>query len=520
MMHRHGASKACETEKLRLHGAVFSRFYGRSTRKTACSHRHDSCIQFPVKSHIDWIAVTKNASGWMPKLKKGQGPVYKLIADAIGADIATGRLTAEQRLPAQRSLADALGIDFTTVARAYSEAQKRGLVDSTVGRGTFVCGKRALAIPRAVAARPNVDLSMNMPPEPSSPELLALMQAGLSAIGADMPALLRYQDFGGSAANREAGALWLRRRGLAIDPQRLLVVPGAQAALMAILTTIAPPGSVVCCESLTYPGLRALASLLNLRLVGLPMDGEGIDALAFAAACAQYAPQALYCNPTLLNPTTITMSAQRRQTLVQVARNYGVPIIEDDAYGYLPRNGPPAIAAIGPDVTYYVAGLAKCIGAGLRLAYIAAPDEASGARLAAAVRATTVMAAPFTAALATRWITDGTADLALNAIRKESMARQRLAARILPPHSYASQPEAFHLWIKLPEQWDRLALTAHLRATGIGVVPSDAFCVDGQPPQAIRVCIGGIANQEEIRQALQRIADALQRAPLERPAVL
>ncbi|MRX06661.1 aminotransferase class I/II-fold pyridoxal phosphate-dependent enzyme [Pseudoduganella sp. FT25W] len=464
--------------------------------------------------------VPKNANGWIPKLKKGHGPVYKLIADAIGADIATGRLVAEQRLPAQRSLADALGIDFTTVARAYTEAQKRGLVDSPVGRGTFVCGKRALAIPRAVAARPNVDLSMNMPPEALTPELMALMRSGLSAIGGDMSALLRYQDFGGSALDREAGALWLRRRGLAIEPERLLVVPGAQAALMAILSTIAPPGSVVCCESLTYPGLRALASLLNLRLVGLPMDGEGIDALAFAAACAQYAPQALYCNPTLLNPTTLTMSAQRRQALVQVARNYGVPIIEDDAYGFLPRSSPPPIAAIGADVTYYVAGMAKCVGAGLRLAYIAAPDAVSTARLAAAVRATTVMAAPFTAALASRWIREGTADLALNAIRKESMARQRLAARILPPHSYASQPEAFHLWIRLPEQWDRLALTAHLRATGIGVVPSDAFAVDGQPPQAIRVCIGGIADQEEIRQALQRIAEALQHSPLETPAVL
>jgi DNA-binding transcriptional MocR family regulator len=464
--------------------------------------------------------VSKTANGWIPKLKKGQGPVYKLIADAIGADIAIGRLVAEQRLPAQRALADALGIDFTTVARAYTEAQKRGLVDSTVGRGTFVCGRRALAIPRAVAGRPNVDLSMNMPPEPSSPELLELMRSGLSAIGGDMAGLLRYQDFGGSALDREAGALWLRRRGLDVEPERLLVVPGAQAALLAILSTIAPPGSVVCCESLTYPGLRALAGLLNLKLVGLPMDGEGIDALAFAAACAQYAPQALYCNPTLLNPTTLTMSAQRRQALVQVARNYGVPIIEDDAYGFLPRSGPPAIAAIGPDVTWYVAGLAKCIGAGLRLAYVAAPDAGASSRLAAAVRATAVMASPFTAALATRWVRDGTADLALNAIRKESMARQRLAARILPADSYASAPEAFHLWIKLPEQWDRLALTAHLRATGIGVVPSDAFAVDGPPPQAIRVCIGGIADHDDIRQALTQIANVLRQSPLERPAVL
>ena len=250
------------------------------------------------------------------------------------------------------------------------------------------------------------------------------------------------------------------------------------------------------------------------------MDGEGIDALAFAAACAQYAPQALYCNPTLLNPTTLTMSAQRRQALVQVARNYGVPIIEDDAYGFLPRSAPAPIAAIGADITYYVAGLAKCLGAGLRLAYVVAPDAVAIARLTAAVRATTVMASPFTAALATRWVRDGVADLALNAIRKESMARQRLAERILPRDSYSSQPEAFHLWINLPEQWDRLALTAQLRATGVGVVPSDAFAVYGPAPQAIRVCIGGISKHDELRQALQQIADVLRESPSVRPAIL
>jgi DNA-binding transcriptional MocR family regulator len=332
--------------------------------------------------------------------------------------------------------------------------------------------------------------------------------------------LLRYQDFGGSARDREAGALWLRRRGLVVQPERLLVAPGAQAALLAILSTVAPPGSTICCEALTYPGLRAMAGLLNLKLVGLPMDGEGIDALAFAAACAQHRPQALYCNPTLLNPTTLSMSAQRREALVQVARNYRVPIIEDDAYGFLPRDAAPAIASIGPDITFYVAGLAKSVGAGLRLAYVSAPDTADTARVAASLRATAVMAAPFTAALATRWIRDGTADLALAAIRKESMARQRLAARLLPEGSYEAQPESFHVWIKLPPQWDRLAFTTHMRAAGIAVVPSDAFCTSGTPPQAVRVCLGGLASREEIQHALQLIASVMQAPPPAVPAVL
>jgi len=462
----------------------------------------------------------KKSTVWAPRLKKNSTPVYMQIAAAIADDIVTGRLMAEQRLPPQRKLAEVLGIDFTTVARAYTEAQRRGLVDSQVGRGTFVCGRRRPAIPRVVEGRPNIDLSMNMPPEPESEEASALMQAGYADVGKRMRHLLRYQDFCGSAEDRAAGALWLRRRGLAIDPERVLVTAGAQCALLAVLATLAPPGSVICCEELTYPGLRALAGQLGLRLVGLPMDSEGIDAVAFAAACAQYAPKALYCNPTVQNPTTLTMSAQRREALVEVARFHGVPVIEDDAYGFLPRSGPPAMASMGPDITFYIAGLAKCVGAGLRVAYMVAPDTHAAARLASAIRATTVMVSPFTAALATRWIRDGAADLILGAIRKECAVRQKIAARALPAGSYASAPDAFHLWIPLPSPWTRQAFLMRLQASGIGVVTSDSFWVSAQPPEAVRVCIGGIATRDDIQHALEHIAQLLAMLPGHAPAVV
>ncbi|GGI19616.1 aminotransferase-like domain-containing protein [Oxalicibacterium faecigallinarum] len=462
----------------------------------------------------------KTAGIWTPKIKKNSGPLYIAIANAIAEDIAIGQLAAEQRLPPQRKLAEALGIDFTTVARAYTEAHRRGLIDSVVGRGTFVCGKRRPRIPRVFEGRPTVDMSMNMAPEPDAPDLLALMQNGYAEVGNSMRDLLRYQNFGGSHEDREAGALWLRRRGMVVDHDRLLVVPGAQCGLLAILTTIAPAGSVICCEELTYPGLRALAGLLGIKLVGLPMDAEGIDAVAFAGACAQYGPKALYCNPTLLNPTTGTISAARRQALVDVARHYDVPIIEDDAYGFLPRSGPPAMASLAPDITFYVAGLAKCVGAGLRIAYMVAPDAHLASRLASSLRATTVMASPVTSTLATRWVRDGTADLMLNAIRKESAARQKLAARILPPGSYQSKPDAFHLWINLPPAWEQKAFAAHLAESGVGVVPSDAFCVSGPPPAAVRVCIGGLANRDDIQHGLEMIAQALRSTPKVAPAVV
>ena len=453
--------------------------------------------------------MVKQQSSWIPKFKRGSGPAYLLIASAIADDIAIGQLQPQQRLPPQRKLAQLLGLDFTTIARAYREANQRGLVEAVVGRGTFVSGRRRARIPHIVEGRPNVDLSMNMPPEVISTELSALMQDGFARVGTNLGGLMRYQDFCGSTDDRLAGAMWLKRRGLAVEQENLLVMPGAQSALLVILTTIAGPGSIVCCEELTYPGLRALAGQLGIRLIGLPMDAEGIDALAFATACSQYAPKALYCNPTLLNPTTLTISGSRRQALVDVARNYDVAIIEDDAYGFLPKNSPPPIASLGPDITFYVSGLAKCLGAGLRVAYVVAPDQVSASRLALAVRTTTVMVSPITAALATRWIRDGTADLALSAIRKESIARQRLVSKILPPGCFNATPDAFHLWVRLPPPWSGVAFADKMQQLGIGVVASAAFVVGIAAPAAVRVCLGGIASREEVSAALAVIADLL-----------
>ncbi len=444
---------------------------------------------------------------WIPDLSHGDGPRYLAIADRVAADIRAGRLAHGDRLPPQRRLAAALALDFTTVARGYVEAQRRGLVESRVGQGTFV---RA---PAGDARRDEADLSMNLPPEPTDEALVERMRDGLAAVGRDLVALLRYQGFGGTPADKNAGATWLGRRALAPAPDRLFVTPGAHPAITGILTLLARAGDTVLAESITYPGIRSIAAQLGLHLVGVPMDRDGIDPDALDRACATHAPKALYLNPTLQNPTTLTVPVERRKAIAAVARRFGVPIIEDDAYGFLPSRGPAPFAALAPDLTWHVAGLAKCLGAGLRAAYVIAPDARAGWAFAAALRATSVMASPLTVALATRWIGDGTADMILRVIRAETAARQKLAAAILPADSFRADPLSFHLWVPLPPPWTRSAFIGHMRATGIGVVASDAFVVSGAPEEAVRVCLGGPAGRDTVRGALAFMAHTLAEQP-------
>lgn len=449
-------------------------------------------------------------TSWAPRREELSRPHYLAIAEAIAADIRDGRLAADDRLPPQRALAKALGLNFTTVARGYVEAQRRGLIESRVGAGSFVRGRIAEApVTRSARRTDVVDLTMNLPPEPSDPRLLERMRVSFAGVAADLTTLLRYQGIGGTPEDKDAGLAWLARRGVGASRERLLICPGAHSALLAVIGGLAGRGDVILCERLTYPGVRAIAAQLGVELHGLAMDAEGIEPAAFEAACATRAPRALYCNPMLLNPTTVTIGAARRQELVRIARRHDVKIIEDDAYAFIPRRPPPAFAVLAPELTYYVAGLAKCLGAGLRLAYLIVPEARRAWPVAAALRTATVMASPVTTAIATRWIAEGVADAVLEAIRHESCARQDLAREILAPHRFEADPEGFHLWLPLPRPWSRASFTGYMRASRLGLVASDAFVVDGPAPEAVRVCLGGFTTRAETRHALEFLADAL-----------
>ncbi len=450
---------------------------------------------------------------WVPILDVGSKPRYMAIAEAIQGDLAEGKLLPAQRLPAQRQLARLLGLDFTTVARGYAEAQRRGLIESRIGEGTFVAGLPASANGSGARAEAG-DCSMNMPPEPDDVALWTRLGAGLEPIAHDLARVLRYQRVGGTESEKQAAVDWLSRRGVVAGLDRVFVVPGANASLLAAMMVLSDKGrGVVLAEALTYPGMKAIAEQLGLELVGLRTDQHGLLPDAFSAACRRHKAKALYLNPTLCNPTTRTIPIERRREIVAIARSYGIPILEDDPYGTIPIEAPPAFASVAPDITWHVATLSKCLGAGLRVAYVVVPDARSGWNFAAAVRMANVMVSPITATLATRWIKDGTADALLAAIRAESRERQKLVATILPSDLVTTDPAAFHLWLTLPPLWSRSAFVGHMASCGLGVHASDVFGTEDPLPEAVRINLGGPAPRSVVRNALEFAAHALSESP-------
>jgi DNA-binding transcriptional MocR family regulator len=453
-----------------------------------------------------------NAIGdWVADISNGAGPRYLAIANAIGAALDRGALAAGDRLPPHRALAAALGVDLTTVTRAYAEARRRGLLDSAVGRGTFV--RQA---PGDEVAQISVDMSMNIPPAPADVSLRELLRDGLARTlrGADVATLMAYRAGAGTREERAAGAAWLAPTCGALPAGRVLIASGAQSAMLAVASTLLQRGDAVATEAMTYPGFRALAQHMGVVMEGVECDAEGMLPGALEALCRSKRLRALYCTPSIQNPSTATMGRARRADIIAVARRHELPIIEDAAYDLYPREHLPALAALAPELVYHVATTAKSLCPGLRLAYIALPEGAQAA-VTAAIRATSMMASPLIVGLVTGWIRDGTAAAILDGIRVEAVARQALAASILPRELVAANPEGLHLWLRLPEAWPGAEFVTYLRTQGLALVPADAFATSANhpAPNAVRVALGVAADHGRLESALRALASALKAAP-------
>jgi DNA-binding transcriptional MocR family regulator len=446
---------------------------------------------------------------WTPTLADREGPVYRRIVEALSADIASGRLHRGQQLPTHRALAKALGIDLTTATRAYAEARQRGLTQARVGRGTFVAESLS-QVRHAAAAQPQFDLSMNLPPQPLEGDLEGRLTRGIAAIQREVgfSAHLNYREPGGSEAERDVAAGWLRSRIPDARGDRLVICPGTQNALFNLLVALTSPGDVVLTETLTYPGIKAAAAYVGVRLVGVPMDEEGVVPDALNAACRQYAPKAVYLIPTIHNPTTATMSRSRREQVADIVRANDLLLFEDDAYGMLDPGVIP-IASLIPERTYFAASLSKCIAPGLRVSFLLTPDADSAGLVAAALRASVQMPALLMVALVTRWLKDGSADAIIAAIRNEARARQKLAADVLARHAFARHPNGHHIWVPLPRNWSRTEFASHVQWQGLAIVTAETFSVEDNQPRAIRVSLGAPNSRAELARALEILAVAL-----------
>jgi DNA-binding transcriptional MocR family regulator len=288
-------------------------------------------------------------------------PKYLAIANSIARAVETGGIKPGSRLPTHRALAVQESVTIGTVSRAYDELYRRGLVVGEVGRGTFV---RSLPTEATRFGQPDnptkdaIDLSLNLPVPGAQVAELARVIVELVKRGR-LNGLLGYAPHLGTARHRAAGAEWIGRSGLKVSLDEVVVTNGAQHAIFLALSTLARPGDVILTEGLTYPGVKTIASMLHLRLEGVAIDATGLRPEAFQDACEKHRPKALYCMPTVQNPTASVMNEQRRRRIADIARMNHVAVIEDDTYGFLAPDAPRPITARAESLGFYITTMSR-----------------------------------------------------------------------------------------------------------------------------------------------------------------
>ena len=454
-----------------------------------------------------------NFPSWVPRLVAQGGPRFLQIADALQAAMADGSLQPGDRLPPQRRLAAQLDVDLTTITRAYDEARRRHLLEGRGARGTYVAAPK-------VELTTVLDLSMNLPPPPQGVDFDDMLKQGLSQVlmRADAELLMAYHSGGGSNSDRQAAAQWLAPMLGPLDSAQVVVCPGAQAAIAALILALTEPGAVILAEPISYPGLRAAASQLGRRIIAVEADQHGMRPDLLSQACRQHKPGLVYLNPTLQNPTAITMTQGRRKELASIAKRGNVRIIEDDPYWLLADGPPPPIATFAPDQVYYICTLSKCLTPGLRVAFVLIRDRQERERFLAALRSFSLMVAPLTAALATQWILDGSAMGLMDGIRKEARLRHRMARDILAGR-YSGAGDGLHVWLTLPGYWSPSQFALAADSAGIAVTPAQAFVTDApgamgsESVNAIRISLGSIKDRRRLQAGLQRLSCLLAQRP-------
>jgi DNA-binding transcriptional MocR family regulator len=451
---------------------------------------------------------------------RGSGkPRYLSIADELGQRIRSGQLPTGERLPAQRKLAQHLDVTAGTISRAYAILEQRGMAMARVGDGTYVRAPEPARGPDPqLTSHAPIDLAHNVAIATDDAQALASAMQAVAANPEVLRDVLSYQPENGLQRHREAGARWLRRFGTEGDWRRVMVTHGAQHGLACVLRTLARPGDAVLTESLSYPGLQALARMMRLQLVGIETDAHGMLPQSLEHAARHIDAKLLYCAPSLHNPTNSTMPIARRQAIAALARKHNLLVVEDCVHAAAQAAPLPALCTWLPEHSFLLSSFSKVMGPGLRVGYIeAAPQWLS--KFAAGMRADCWMVAPLMPEIASRWIDSDVADQLIVAQRAALAERLQCARSVLeaglPGLDMRCDPESPLVWLPLPEPWRAGQFVAALRQVGVLVRSADHFAVGrSSAPHAVRISLNAARSVAEIRTGLETLVGVLQSAPV------
>ena len=472
-------------------------------------------------------------------------PLFQQIAQAVRSDIRRGRLRPGDALPGTRTLARALAVQRLTVVAAFDELVAEGWIVTRPARGAFVSSDLPDPTPRRFAARgvaaaiperPGFDLQPAPDPErpydvpkgtllfaPSRPDVrlapgTLLGRAVRRAMSRPAGALLSYGPPEGHPRLLQAVAAMLSStRGLAVGPANVCLTSGSQMALSLLARALLRPGDVVAVEQLGYRSAWEAFRLAGARVIGIPVDRDGLRVDALARALDEHPVRAVYVTPHHQFPTTVTLSAGRRLKLLDLARSRRLAIIEDDYDHEFHYDGRPVLPLASADpagVVTYVGTFSKVLAPALRLGYVVAP-AAVVERVAAYRSHVDTQGNQILEHAVGELLDDGEIQRHIRRVRREyrlrrdalvGALRERLDGRL----TFDVPAGGIALWAKAAPGLQVDAWAAAARRRGVVVVTAAAYAVDGRSRPFMRLGFASL-DAAEIEEGVRRLAAACPR---------
>lgn len=369
----------------------------------------------------------------------------------------------------------------------------------------------------AVASRPEVvSLAGGMPYVQALPgdQVQAVVREVLEEAGSTA---LQYGGGQGHAGLRETLARLMAEEGVEADPEDVVVTTGAQQALDLVGKIFIDPGDLIAVEAPAYVGALTAFGTYEPRYLPIDLDEDGmvVDQLE-QALVRGVRPKFVYTVPNFHNPAGVTMSYPRREQLVALCREAGIPIVEDNPYGLLRFDGDPlpCLRTLDPGNVLYLGTVSKTFSPGVRVGWALA-EQSVVQRLVLAKEAADLCASNLTMLVTERWFADqarwrGNLQVLVETYRSRRDAMLEAIEEHFPNGAMWTHPAGgFYVWVTLPTWLDTKAMLAAAVERRVAYVPGTAFYPDGRGRNQMRLAFC-YPPEERIREGIARLGGLLE----------
>ncbi|HEY8721562.1 PLP-dependent aminotransferase family protein [Pengzhenrongella sp.] len=326
---------------------------------------------------------------------------------------------------------------------------------------------------------------------------------------------LQYGSAQGDETLREQIVEVMRLEGIEAHPDDIIVTTGSQQALDLVTRIFVNPGDVVVAEAPSYVGALGVFRAAEADVVHVPLDEHGLIPAALEETLAGLAREGrrvklLYTVPNYHNPAGVTLSAERRPQILEIARRYGVLVLEDNPYGLLGFSGDPipALRSLDADGVVYLGTFSKTFAPGYRVGWAVAPHAVREKLVLASESAILCPSNASQLAVSTYlatcdWRSQIKAFCELYRERRDAMVGA--LAEHLPDASWTVPDGGFYTWVKLPDGLDAKAMLPRAVTARVAYVPGTAFYANGEGSDHMRLSFC-FPTPDRIREGVRRLA--------------